>query len=345
MSIRDENLNLYLDQLQKIFTGIDFQSVSSMYNGEEPTSAEIILSNISDAFKKTFKLNKHTSIIHYTSIETMLNVLSSQCFRLYNCLNLNDPKEIEFANDKFSIGLTSDEIKTFKRNNFIGSFCEYDLDKNDDNFNLWRLYGNNGNGAALVFEVENMEDSWENFFIGKIFYDLNGEGSSPFKEFIRFHKEFNAQHHLFENTPYILSAISLHFKDKIWEVENEFRLFTPCPFDEHTFENKSFDNQNSFLSTKVEHTINRNGDLVSYISLPLNKQREMKNLQTRGLNEEQAKYFFSSIPHLKLKEIILGYNVSPEVFHNICKLLDFNFKKERLGRMNLRFSSLREKFK
>ncbi|MEO9211167.1 MAG: DUF2971 domain-containing protein [Ginsengibacter sp.] len=344
MSIRDTNLDLYLKQLQNIFPGIDLTSASSLYNGAEARSGHIILSNVSEAFKQNLKLKKNTTLIHYTSVAAMLNIINDQYFRLYNCFNLNDPREVEYANNKYSMGFTEDEIVEIKQNYFVGSFCEYDINLQNEDFNQWRLYGNNGNGAALVFEIENIEERWENFFIGKICYDESNEIVYRFKKFIRFHKEFNEKYKLFENTPEILSAITLHFKDEIWKVENEFRLFTSCPFDKYTFENKFFGNQNSFLSGKVEHTINRNGEFVSYIPLPLNKEREMKDLQMRGLNDEHAKYFFSSIPHLKLKEIILGYNVSLDIFHNMDKLLDFYFKKDRLGRINLKFSSLKKKF-
>jgi len=345
MSIRDTNLDLYLNELQNIFPEINLTSVSSLYSSAEARSGHIILSNVSEAFKQKLNLKKNTTLIHYTSIAAMLSIIKEEYFRLYNCFNLNDPREVEFANNKYSMGFTEDEIMEIKQNYFVGSFCEYDTKLQNDDFNQWRLYGNNGNGAAMVFEIENIEERWENFFIGKICYDESNEIVDRFKKFIMFHKEFNEKHELFENTPEILSAIALHFKDEIWKVENEFRLFTSCPFDKYTFENKFLGNQNSFLSSKVEHTINRNGDFVSYIPLPLNKEREMKNLQMRGLNEEHAKYFFSSIPHLNLKEIILGYNVSWAIFHNIGRLLDFNIKKERLGRINLKFSSLKKKFK
>lgn len=345
MSIRDTNLDLYLNQLQDIFPGIDLTSASSLYSGAEAHSGNIILSNVSEAFKQNFKLKKNPTVIHYTSIAAMLNIINDEYFRLYNCFNLNDPREVEYANNKYSIGFTADEIVEIKQNYFVGSFCEYDIKLQNEDFNQWRLYGDNGNGAALVFEIENIEERWENFFIGKICYDEGNEIVDRFKKFIRFHKEFNVKHQLFENTPEILSAISLHFKDEIWKVENEFRLFTSCPFDKYTFENKFFGNQNSFLSSKVEHTINRNGDFVSYIPLPLNKEREMKNLLMRGLNDEDAKYFFSLIPHLKLKEIVLGYNVSWDLFHNIDKLMTFYVKKGRWGRINLKFSSLKKKFK
>jgi hypothetical protein len=224
----------------------------------------------------------------------MLSVLSTESFRLYNCLNLNDPKEIEFANKRSSIGLTEEEINDFKRNYFVSSFCEYDLVKKDDDFNLWRLYGNDGNEAALVFEIENLEDDWENFFIGKIIYNENNHVVKSFEEFIRFHKEFNEEHHLFENTPNILPIIGLHFKDDIWKVEHEFRLFTSCPFEYYTFENKFRGNQNSYLSNTIEHTINRKGDLVSYISLPLNKKKALKDLEFRGLDGKRAFFFYSS---------------------------------------------------
>lgn len=345
MSIRNKNLNLYFEQLEKILPGIDFSSVSSMYNGAEPTSGNIILSSISNAFKKLLSLNSKINIIHYTSIETMLGVLSTQSFRLYNCLNLNDPKEIEFANKKFSIGLTVEEIHNFKQNYFVGSFCEYDIELKNDDFNLWRLYGNYGNGAGLVFEIENIEDNWENVFLGKVLYNEKSHIIKSFEEFIRFHNQFNNENGLFENTPHILPIIGLHFKDEIWQIENEFRLFTACPFDQYTFDREYRGNQNSYLSNSLEHTINRNGNLVSYISLPIDKKRALQDLENRFGSENLAKEHFSSIPHLRLKKVILGYNVPLDLFNNVGRLFDFYRDIKKIEVPVLEYSSLWESFK
>lgn len=343
MNTRDEKLKVYLKKVQDIFSQIDVSSAFSIYSGEAPTSGKIIFSNQSDAFKKKFEFSNYKNIIHYTSMDNMISILNSQTFRLYNCLNLNDPKEIEYANTKFNFGLTEHEISTFKQNSFVSSFCEYDMNKQNDDFNLWRLYGNQGLGVGLVFEIENMKDSWEEVYIGKISYNENDAITKQFSGFIRFHNEFNQQYQLFDNTPSFFPAITLHFKDEIWKTENEIRLFAHCPFDKYELEPESFESQNHYLSTTLEHTINKSGRLVSYISLPLNRKRKLLEFKNCGISENEGNVFLSCIPHFKLKRIVLGYNVPSKVRFNIDKILNWLIDKNEMDFVELEYSLLREK--
>jgi hypothetical protein len=346
MNTRDKKAEEYIRKVKEIFPEIDISSIFSLYNGDNPISGRIILSKQADSFRKLFNFNKPFNIIHYTSIDTLFNILNMQNFRMYNCFNLNDRREIETANLSFNIGMTETEITGFKQNNFVASFCEYDMEKQYDNFLLWNLYGMKGKGAGLVFEIENISDSWEEVYIGKVMYSNNkNDGiSQKFIEFLNFHKDFNKEHQLFENTPSIFSAIALHYKYKIWNYEKEVRIFAYCPFDEIDLISKSHEGQNNYLSSKMSHTVNSAGRIVSYLSLPLNKENEIRKLENILHDKSLSEYFYSSIPHLKLKRIVLGYDVSDNTFNETDKILNWLTKENKIDFVQLGYTQLKTNF-
>lgn len=327
---REEKLKLYFEGLKKIFPEIDLALVHSLYSGDQPSSGKIFFSGMSNAFKKIFDLKEKQTIIHYTSLHKMLCILEDQSFRLYNCLNLNDPREIDSAVNSFNIEMTEEKIRAFKQNFFIGSFCEYDEKLRNDGFDQWRLYGDSGKGAGLVFEIENLQDNWENVFIGNIFYHGFKNCPEAFQKFIKFHQAFDKKYKLFENTTNLLPLISLYFKDDQWEVEKEFRLFTFCPFDEYDLKNSDHLERNNYLTSSIQHTYNPEKGNVAYLKLPLNIEKTFEDVKQKFLKcnaLEYAEEYFASIPHLKLKTIVLGYNVPQETFNSIFHLLQFHNKK------------------
>jgi hypothetical protein len=316
MNLEEKKIK-YITEVREIFPELAYSSSMSLYSGPEPSSAAIELSNQSLAFKRKFQCSK--SIIHYTSIDSLVNILNSEELRLFSCNSLNDERELRFAVEKLGIKISHRDLEEFRRTFFIFSACEYDLDKLNDDFNLWRLYANSGNGVAIVFEMTNYEDDWRNVFYGKVAYDGGNSVEIELLRFSEIHNKFNEEHSLFENTPSILPAIALHFKNRIWEIEREVRLMAYCPFDEYTLQAKSFEGGNPYLPNTVRHTVSRGGILSSYVCLPLNKERLRKQFETR-LDKPGSEHLLSCIPHLKIRKIIVGHNVPDHTFSAIKRL-------------------------
>lgn len=332
----------YFERIKHIFPEIDISSSSSLYGGSYPRSAKIELSNQSLAFKNKFNYNGH--VIHYTSLEAILNILNTESLRLYNCNNLNDDEEIKYAINKLGISNSKKEIDEQKRNFFVFSSCKYDMNKNDEDFNLWRLYANSGNGAAIVFEITNLNDHWQNIFYGQVCYDFNSHLNKELLEFISIHNQFNEEYKLFENTPSIVPAISLLFKNKIWSIENEIRLSAFCPFEFYTLTTQHFAGGNAYLSRTLKHTLNKSGESAAYVELPLNISRlktEYKNKLTSG----EIDNYLSCIPHLKIKRIILGHKITNNVFHSVHNLLYKNFSKNLGYTIEMGFSDFHKDHK
>lgn len=329
----------YFSLVNKIFPELSISSAFTLYGGEYPTSAQIELSNQSLAFKNKFAYAG--TFIHYTSLESLLNIINSQEIRLFNCKNLNDKLELRYAAKELGIKVSESDLEVQRQNFFIFSACEYDLALCNDDFNLWRLYSNSGSGAAIVFEIDNMKDDWANIFYGKVEYGIDNRQNNDLIKFIDIHQDFNEKYHLFQNIPSIIPAIGLHFKNKIWKIENEIRLIAYCPFDKYTLETNAFEMGNPYLSTTLKHTINKSGNQAAYVSLPLNVEK-LKKEYAKIIGDSDAEKYLQCIPHLKIKRIIVGHKIPAEVLVAIENILQKSFAKTVGYSIQVGYSSFRD---
>lgn len=325
MEINIENKKAeYFKLVNNIFPELSISSAFSIYNSEYPTSAKIELSNQALAFKNKFAYTGN--FIHYTSLESLLNIINSQEIRLFNCKNLNDKLELKYAVKELGIKISESELELQRQNFFILSACEYDLELCNDDFNLWRLYSNSGAGAAIVFEIENLKDDWSNIFYGKVRYGIDNRQSNDLVKFINIHQEFNENYKLFENIPSIIPAIGLHFKNRIWSIENEIRFIAYCPFDEYSLKTKEYEAGNPYLSSTLKHTINKSGNQAAYVTLPLNIEK-LKKDYSKIIGEKDTQNYLRCIPHLKIRRIIIGHKIPVETFVAIESILQATFSK------------------
>ena len=65
--------------------------------------------------------------------------------------SLNDPNEYGYYINEAFIEIGN--IDKIKENTFVLSMCYAQELEEDNALNLWRLYGDNGNGVAIVFEI------------------------------------------------------------------------------------------------------------------------------------------------------------------------------------------------
>jgi hypothetical protein len=231
-------LDQYIKASRDIFSGLIPDVKGAGYVGEEQKDYTINLLNQAVAIKNMYPFSNR--FIHYTSLEALSGILSEQKLRLYNCNNLNDKNELSYAISKFGIEMSNDEIEKFKKSFFVFSACEILNDSIIEDYNLWRLYGREGNGVGIEFEITNQGDSWDDVFYGKVCYGSFNQNYMEMHEFIKFHVEFNRENRILENTPSLIPAIAMHIKDEIWKIENEIRLICYCPFDEDTYQTNIF---------------------------------------------------------------------------------------------------------
>lgn len=140
---------------------------------------------------------KRPYLAHYAPIETILAILRSNQVLMGNPSLMNDRDEMQFILDEASKLLISDQrllpaLSTQLRyNTFLNSFVGYLSHFNNDAYmnlymfccsehspneidgilSMWRGYGGNGKGAAIVFNTANIDSSVPSpFVITKIEY-------------------------------------------------------------------------------------------------------------------------------------------------------------------------------
>lgn len=335
----DEKLDRYLNQVKKVFPELDRASSFSTYTGDYPKSGKIELGNQSIAFKNKFEYRGE--IIHYTSLSSLLNILDTYEIRMYNCNNLNDKKEIAYAQKELGIKMTEEEKEELQQNCFVFSASEYNSQNKNDDFNLWRLYGENGYGVGIVFEIDNFSTNWYNVFYGKVNYGTNTNSATDLIKFIKLHQEFNDEYKLFENIPAIIPVIALHFKNPIWSIENEVRFIAYSPYDKYRLKPSFNTSANPFLSETIKHTINRQGKQTAYLRLPLNIENK-KEQYSKIIGEEHVTDYIGSIPHLRIKKLIMGYNIETKVLNDLDRILSARIVQDLGYKIQIEYSSLKD---
>lgn len=332
MKTRNQKLEEYIQKAQEYLPGVSVRESISWFNSEnqdEPTSGKIELSGrfLNDIALKNGKVQ----FIHYTSLASTMNILNAGKVRLYNCLNLNDPSEVKYLLNKSPIDFSEEEVEKYKREHFILSGCIHET-SSDEDFNLWRLYGDEGRGIGIVFEIDNKVKNWSNVFAHKVNYQ--SERDRKVYDFLEFHQEFNKEHNLFENKPDFFALLSTGVKNKIWSIENEFRIVAKTPFNEHNLKAKTGLGCNDLLAKELHHEYKSDGRLVSYIQIPLHLNSYTSQSVKLPISEKKVDTL-DYAPNLKLKKLILEPNINPvkdefyQYIHMIKNKLKYDFKVEK----------------
>lgn len=328
---RDELITLYLEGARTFFPNLNTSSIFSMFSGELEYASSGKIEFNDKIFDVSFSENKPYEIIHYTSLNAFLEIINSQSIRMYNCNNLNDPKEIEHGFKSMNFDFDDESIRKTKSNHFILSTSQFDKEEKDD-FNMWRLYGQNGMGVGLVFEVPKEINNWKNITINEIEYTSKSRKSKT-KEFIAFHQEFQKTNNLFENIPSIIPLIASFHKDEIWSMENETRIVAHCPFNEYSLEAENFYYKNSaqFLPQSLQHSINSYGTPVTYVQMPISRKIIEEKIKPEW-QQEISDNLLSYHPYLQLKRVVIG----PQLVHSssfgpLIHFMDIALKKTGVG--------------
>jgi hypothetical protein len=119
-------------------------------------------------FKQLFQLNSNKVLYHYTSFETLLNILKSGKIKFSGVAGFNDANELRSKSTIIGSGLKHPYNKT--RMNIINNRYAFCLSKREDDLNQWRLYGDDGKGICLGFKIETKKLNTKKFYAGEIIY-------------------------------------------------------------------------------------------------------------------------------------------------------------------------------
>ncbi|NOZ35677.1 MAG: DUF2971 domain-containing protein [Chlorobi bacterium] len=287
-----EKEETFKKEFNKLFPGIDvsqFLYGENIYGNEIINNINIPPENIN--LKNSPYFYKKTSVVHFSNFFAINSILNEKSIRLYNLYNLNDPREFTFASKIFN--LKDEKIKDAKSNQFIISFCERVILKEFSNqFNMWRLYGQNGKGIAIVFSIANDPAKWIDFHISKVIY-----GSDLRQKFFKLLKLINQ---LNKSKPHIdidFGKLYAFHKSKLFEFEKEVRIL----YDNRKMRTGmtnfsiSFNNQHIFPNIKSDlFKLLENKQNIQCLKLPLYTNNGSR--------------FDDKIPLLKIEQIIIGYN-------------------------------------
>ena len=162
-------------------------------------------------------INVPTKIYHYTTLEGLQGIISSNYIRHPDIRYLNDSQEV-YDSIKYIKELRPSPAPDFEKGikemphiAYVASFTEV-----DDSYPHWGLYAQNGQGIAMEFSVSG-ETNPMNPFI-RIIYDDNKKREIVKKIDIDFHDNY-------PEWVIALSLFSCFTKNNHFEVEKEIRSF------------------------------------------------------------------------------------------------------------------------
>jgi GTPase SAR1 family protein len=203
----------YLELVNSYYPNIRFSSSSS--GGEDARCCYLELGFNADCIKGTsLEVKEKTNLIHYTSsVKNIIEILNGGFLRLNNLLNVNDPQEINFIIKKANIKNFEPYIEELKSTLFSASFCEVIDNDQPDTFAMWRLYGNDGSGCGIVFEIENYGYDWQNYILSQVQYG-DSQSFNKFNELIQCHYKFQEEYDFpILNIPVTLTALTALYKN------------------------------------------------------------------------------------------------------------------------------------
>ncbi|OFX46072.1 MAG: hypothetical protein A2046_04235 [Bacteroidetes bacterium GWA2_30_7] len=115
------------------------------------------------------------NFVHFTNLYSFQNILNQKTIRLTNLHSHNDNQELGY-----SFGFIDHKYincNFSKTHMFSLSMCKRDLMTDEklinDEFNLWRLYGDNGNGVAIGFKIMNNPKKWSKYHLSEVYYEID----------------------------------------------------------------------------------------------------------------------------------------------------------------------------
>jgi hypothetical protein len=189
-------LNQYVEKVIKPNFKIDFAGISSYSRVDDSNqfTGKIALPSLFSEYKQTDYYYKGDckKFIHFTSLNTFIKIIDSGHFLASQLTYHDDPLEFTYASNEMSSVVRKETLTYLKEFLFSLSMCVYE--EGEDSFDIWRLYGDSGNGVGVVFSFYPNKDNWRNSFLSPVYYGNNNQVSERFKRFSEGHIIFMKEH-------------------------------------------------------------------------------------------------------------------------------------------------------
>lgn len=313
--------------------------------------------------------DKDLEFIHYTSMTNCLNIIREQSFRMYNLHSMDDKYELKYAseNQAFSF-VTEEQIKKWKENVYTLSMCEIEVEENEKSFELWRNYGQNGNGAGIVFSFDKTnQQTWREYYLSKIHYSKKLIDDITNAHF-DFHKKDSGYCILGDYEELLFNLCCFH-KPPIYSFEQEIRLLefdnsfkrdrnyldfyktltgVDSPFfikrGEIDAWEKYEQKTSPVIKSKTEIDFSKFSEPIRFKRLPITEKfrADLLNEINCPVISNNKDLFF---PNVKIEKIILGYNYSEKDIENFKEVLAELSEKYLNYEVQCELSKLKKYFK
>lgn len=222
-------------------------------------------------------------IYHYTSIASLDGIIRENCIclRATHYQHLNDRIEVAWCQESLRElcaelnEMTDEDFQLYHNTPYIISFCN----KNED-FNMWRLYGDNGKGLILCFDYELLQaisKSNSETCLGKVLYSNNSNRREKYELALK---------------AYDIETVNDPTED----------LFAVCSFVK--IDSYQIENEERFVIIKDRNTSLTNGEIISYES--------KEGVKHRMRGAELVPFIEVEFPIEILKKIVIGYELDFE---------------------------------
>lgn len=239
-----------------------------------------------------------TYLIHFTSINNLLNIIRSKSLWMNDLNSMEDKSEFVFANKH----LSKNDSESLKSNILSLSFCEFSENTVLNDF-MWKRYGENHKGVCLKIKLHKKRNLPPWFFIGKINYEKN-EVIKELKDLKNRHDDFHEKYgYSISNINELLYSVSSMYKThQDYHQEKEIRLLN--------YINSNSEPLKNYSKPPLEHKYNIDVKKFNYFKeLPINRR-----------NDDII------APHISIEEIIFGKNIDDGEFLILKRLIEEKYE-------------------
>jgi len=237
------------------------------------------------------------SFYHFTSIKSIVSMIQDEKIRLYALDSKNDPSELLFIgkllnynNDDGWIEKLKDKRKQF----YSLSLIKEDKENNVDPI-LWELYGNNGQGVKIEFEVCRLSPRDEYYMLDYIEYENELNFRHRIDAFLNAHENFKKAHEFEFEADTALCTFASLIKNEYYKMEKEYRLL-----------HYNSIHPERFYADILYNYDEKDGKLVNYHTIQLAPPAINPEIKT---------------PYIKLKSIELGPKVDKQWQSHLRRIL------------------------
>jgi len=192
---------------------------------DEKSASIWLKSAAEDEFFKILLLQKKADVDYghvcrYTTLKSLFLAMNSGNNVMCSITCMNDKGETSYADKYVGYGAFANSANSVRENNdcFILSCCKEGM---EDNLTMWRLYGNDGKGVCLEYEVDLSKVDNKEFFFAPVSYGKQ-MNEHPVLDFIKKIRHWKDNGWCFElKRWYIWKHF---FKSHLFKEENEVRL-------------------------------------------------------------------------------------------------------------------------